>query len=350
MMKVQTKIVRLLIVLLSVSVVSPIVAQDNGLVGEIVFSSDGNIFVMDLVSKSVSQLTQDGTNTSPRWSPDGETIAYVSDGDVHLMNADGNSSRQMTDLGDVIWYPVWSPESNEIAFVTGQHEETWSIYVVSIENARVRQLIEQSASWSAIHNDSTPVWSPDGQFLLFELFHESEDIRGVYVIDVDTKESHRILEGYPPAGNASWSPDGELIVYNSYGAQDEYGIFVSDLEGNKRRRISGCPECLGRPMWSPDGEIVVISSGMNWFFSICLDFVNRDDYFGCFNDGSNVYRYPVWSPDGKYILFQQYADETDAFPGAEPLKVLDVWKGEIHPLGVTAGEYMMDWRPVTSEN
>lgn len=340
-----------LLVILSLFAFKPAIAQEDELTGEIVYSSAGNIFIIDLASRSIQQLTHDGTSTYPRWSPEGETIAYVSNGDIYLMDTDGSNARQLTNVGNILWYPVWSPDGEKIAFVASEPEKTWNIFVVTIDDSQIEQLIELPAGRLYIYNDSTPNWSPDGQHLLFEVFRESGDVRGIYVLDSNTKRSHRILENYPPAGNPTWSPDGKFIAYFSYGEQsDERGLFVSGIDGNNRRRIDEFKESFGRPVWSLDNELIAYSDGMNWYYSICIALVNRDDYFGCFNDGSNVYRYPVWSPDGKYILFQQYADETDAFPGAEPLKVLDVWQGKIYPLGVNAGEYMMDWRPASSEN
>jgi dipeptidyl aminopeptidase/acylaminoacyl peptidase len=115
-MKRDAKTACLLLVIMSAFAFSLVTAQEAELTGEIAYSSGGDIFTMDLASRSVQQLTQDGTSTYPRWSPDGETIAYVSDGDIHLMDADGSNQRNLTNHPSYDFLPVWSPDGKQIAF------------------------------------------------------------------------------------------------------------------------------------------------------------------------------------------------------------------------------------------
>jgi acylaminoacyl-peptidase len=85
--------------------------------------SVGNLFTVDVATKSVRQWTQGSKPGGVgRWSPDGKTIAFVSgredpSGQIFLLPVDGGEARKLTDLGQgSIGGMRWSPDSRHIAF------------------------------------------------------------------------------------------------------------------------------------------------------------------------------------------------------------------------------------------
>lgn len=58
---------------------------------------------------------------TPAWSPDGRRIAFSSDSDIYVMNADGSEVRQLTDHEAVDRTPAWSPDGSRIAFSSNRH-------------------------------------------------------------------------------------------------------------------------------------------------------------------------------------------------------------------------------------
>lgn len=72
----------------------------------------------------LTQLTTEGQNYRPKWSPDGKRIAYIHETaagakDVWVMNADGSNQQQVTTVGNVTAEPSWSPDGQWIAFGAG---------------------------------------------------------------------------------------------------------------------------------------------------------------------------------------------------------------------------------------
>ena len=62
------------------------------------------------------RLTTGNADTSPAWSPDGTRIAFLRDGQVHLLPTDGGEPEQVTDLPLGAGAPVWSPDGARLAF------------------------------------------------------------------------------------------------------------------------------------------------------------------------------------------------------------------------------------------
>ena len=102
----------------------------------------------------------------PSFSPDGETIAFVSDrsGDRQIWVCDrgGERLRELTQMNST-WgmYPYWSPDSQSIAFDADQ-DGNLDVYALRLEGGGTRRLTTDPA------NDENPSWSPDGKWILFE--------------------------------------------------------------------------------------------------------------------------------------------------------------------------------------
>jgi len=99
---------------------------------------DYQIFIEDLATREIKQLTEIGSSGLPEWSPDGQKIAFLSRregfGNIYLMDRGGNNEEQLTQcVGTNTEGPVWSPDGTKIAF-SGDCEKEGSeaIYIVDI--------------------------------------------------------------------------------------------------------------------------------------------------------------------------------------------------------------------------
>ncbi|NWG14514.1 MAG: PD40 domain-containing protein, partial [Acidobacteria bacterium] len=119
-----------------VKVVSDIqVSPDGGSVSYVLTTSDlarakrvSHIWVMDIDGGNPRQMTQsEKGESSPRFSPDGGTIAFVSaregDSNLYLMPVGGGEARRLTNISTGVSDPQWSPDGKSIAFATDVYPE-----------------------------------------------------------------------------------------------------------------------------------------------------------------------------------------------------------------------------------
>ena len=82
------------------------------------------IYVMPIGGGSMLQLTKgESSSTSPRWSPDGKKIAFVTGGQIWTMDGDGDDKEQVTRISTGASGPVWSPDGRLIAFASDVYPE-----------------------------------------------------------------------------------------------------------------------------------------------------------------------------------------------------------------------------------
>lgn len=169
--------------------------------GEVLYgtSRDGNaeVYRMDPDSGKARRLTAyPGDDVRPRWSPDGQQIAWLSSRrgapEVHLMAEDGSAVHPLrtSGQGHVDRDVRWSPDGQRLAVVTQVGADRVDLTVVSVGG---------QVLWTA---EAAPVqehpeWSPDGQWLAWTATTEGRS--EVWVADRDGQSAARIAE-------AAWLP------------------------------------------------------------------------------------------------------------------------------------------------
>jgi dipeptidyl aminopeptidase/acylaminoacyl peptidase len=254
-------------------------------------------------------------DASPRWSPDGRWLAFVSNRDgedekkakaqLYVMAADGGEPRKLTDGKESVDSVAWSPDSQRIAFARRVPDEAYEeeddrrrpprrftrvffkldgvgwtgdrrkhVFLVGLDGDDERQLTDGDCE-----NDS-PAWAPDGTRLVFTSMRGDRwDVdfqEALYELEVDTEgaEPRRLTQPDESAALGSFSADGARIAY-VYSPEDgtyphNSQIAVMQADGSDRRILTASldrqcfPFPLARePVWDGDRIAFGVEDGGN---------------------------------------------------------------------------------------
>jgi TolB protein len=160
---------------------------------------------------------------SPRWSPDGKLVAWVStrtkNQEIHVIGADGKNERRLTGDPAADNNPTWSPDGKRLAFSSGR-AGNFEIYTMAADGGDVRRLTHHPKM------DYWPVWSPDGKRIAFTSNRDGN--YEIYLMNADGS-GQRNLTHHPATDNyAAWSADGRRLAFISNRAGG-YNIYVMDV-------------------------------------------------------------------------------------------------------------------------
>ena len=258
--------------------------------------------------------TGDHRDFMPRWSPDGRTIAFLSNRDdekqpqIYLIDLDGGEARKLTDFRGEVGEMVWSPDGTRLLLqfrkkdpeivemekdpkkrergLVERHitrlfykldgygflpKDRWHLYLVDARTGKMTQLTDGP------YDETDPTFSPDGKWIVFASNRSKDPDREPDAVDLwripaAGGEMERIPTPYGPKHSPAVSPDGRFIAYYGRIGEGEWwrnqSLWVVPWEGGEARNLTQdhdlhaavdiINDVIGawatpRPLWSPDG-------------------------------------------------------------------------------------------------
>jgi WD40 repeat protein len=165
------------------------------------------------------------------FSRDGRWITYVDSGSNSLWVslADGSERRQIQLQEAAFELPRWSPDGQRIAFTAKYHDKPWRIFVVPAEGG-----IPKEASTGS-DNQGAPTWSPDGRWLMYGNVKCGELGRcAIHKIDLSSGQA-TTLPSSEGMRTARWSPDGKHVAALH---PERRQVYVFDVATEKWRKLA----------------------------------------------------------------------------------------------------------------
>lgn len=341
-------------------------------------SPDGKYIVFDLLGDiyripfkgGEAELLSGGTafDMQPRFSPDGNTIAFTSDrggGDnLWIMNADGTNRRAVTqETFRLLSSPVWSPEGSYLIarkhFTGTRSLGAGEIWMYHVQGGTGLRLTEKE-TWTSDQNE--PAVSPDGRWVYYSFsgpFDYNRNVHaGIYQINRFDRETGRLEPVTRAAGGSvrpTPSPDGKKLAFvRRIGTRSV--LMIRDLEsGREDVLFEGLDHDQQETWaihglypgfaWTPDSRQIIIHfdgrihrivvsdrSVHNVPFhaavsqkiadAVSFQFPVSDDTFR-----SRLIRWPVFSPDGQNLIFQATGHlYRMSLPDGRPRRLTDTTK------------------------
>ncbi|MBX5437863.1 MAG: S9 family peptidase [Alicyclobacillaceae bacterium] len=260
----------------------------------------------------------------PQISPDGRFIAYVVQrldpekdevrSNIWIVPVEGGEPYQLTQAQAQDRLPRWSPDGQLLAFVSDRSGQS-QIYVIAPNGGEARRIPTPHAVASA------PAWSPDGRYLAYvaRVFSKNEGwlpYAGAPASDYERAErlARTVYEAKPNEGQ---KPKAEVKVVTRlkyrFDIGGEYGdlrshVFVVPAEGGEARRVTSGDFDHEAPAWSPDGRYIAAVAcrreDADWLHKhdIWLFDVQSGDARQIFEGTGSIYALS-FSPDGTRIAF-----------------------------------------------
>ena len=220
-----------------------------------------------------------------------------------VMDQDGFNVRTLTDGGELVVTPRFSPTNQEITYMSYTGEQP-KVFIMNLETGK-RELVGDFPNMTF-----APRFSPDGQRVVMSLGTPDGE-SSIYEMDLRSRQSRRLTQSGGIDTGPSYSPDGRQIVFES-DREGSQQLYVMNSDGSGVRRLSGVDGRYSTPVWSPRGDYIAFTKQASGRFLIGVmkpdGTGERVLTEGFHNEG------PTWAPNGRVVMFFRESQGNNAGP------------------------------------
>lgn len=231
---------------------------------------------------------------------------------IWLINAQGESLSQLTNLKQGACQPDWSPDGQKLVFISPCYKREYqypkaNLHIIDADGSNPVALDP------GFGGNYDPAWSPDGKQIAF-----TKNISGstqIFIYNLETKTISAAADANEPSKHPAWSPDGLYLAYISTRYSSE--IWVRDnLTGTSLQLSHSRNNNDNWPVWSPkNSEIIFTQSPLDPFFPSLAGIIYPATQSSLeFKIPTEIHPVPSpasdadISPDGNWLVFEAWPE------------------------------------------
>jgi TolB protein len=181
-----------------------------------------------------------GMNAGAAPSPDGRRVAMVlsknGSPDIYVCDADGSNLKQLTKTKEAESSPCWSPDGQTICF-SSRAEGTSALFLVSANGGAMRRLRTAGAG-----NCTEPDWSPDGKMIVFTRLAGNFEI---CVVPAGGGSATALVAGEDP----SWAPNSRTVIFTRR-VKGNRVVSLLDVPTKQTKDVQQTSGSCSQPAWA----------------------------------------------------------------------------------------------------
>jgi len=211
-----------------------------------------------------------------------------------VADADGENPHVVMQSNEPLMSPAWSPDGQSLAYVSFE-DRLPSVYVQFLKTGERRRVSARAGV------NQAPAWSPDGKKLALTLSTRDGNL-DIYVLDLTTQALTRITDDPGIDTEPQWSKDGQSLYFTSDRAGGPQIYRIGTHSGDKPRRLTFQGSYNARPRLSPDeSQLAFVTQEDGGYRIATMDLRGRGDVQVLTKGHFDVS--PSFAPNGAEIIY-----------------------------------------------
>jgi dipeptidyl aminopeptidase/acylaminoacyl peptidase len=320
-----------------------------------------HIWVLDVSTRQVRQFTfSEKSEYSPRWSPDGRTLAFLSnrgeETQIYVLSIEGGEAQAITEGKRSVASFAWSPDGKQIAFVAPEaktddeekkekdkddahvvdkDDKPAGLWLLDVDSHKARALVARPWQVGEVE------WLPSNERLIVSATdhpESDEDTDRIFSVSVADGKMAELLAPRGPFGDLRVSKDGKWLAYvgSRVDGPEPHDLHVIPIAGGAPKNLTA--ESLDRPIsgyvWQPGDSIVgIVEEGFHSkLYHIALD--GKADSL------------PALPANPRSFDFSPNGDHTLVFSGGTASQPSEMWLMSSSSPAVRVSDFNKEWQSV----